>query len=169
MTGRNAWPQGWTTKPVGLEALRDCVSAWLPDAPVGTDQDGTDQVAVPDATQDVTPILDEKVLLELREIMDDDYLSLLQTYLRNAPQLVEEIRTAIRQADVEAMVLPIHSLKSSSANVGAMQLSELAREAERLARAGQLRDAEALFRSMDSAFSTAEAALRDHLKNYNAA
>jgi HPt (histidine-containing phosphotransfer) domain-containing protein len=115
------------------------------------------------------PVLDEKVLHELREIMDDDYLALLQTYLRNAPQLVAQVREAITRSDVEAMVLPVHSLKSSSANVGALQLSELARDAERLARGGNLAEAEAAFRAVDAAFGAAEAALREHVANHSAA
>ena len=160
-------------KPVSLEQLRDCVSGWLAtgaqlpqraelEAAVKADreqQEGREDMAV----------LDDGVLRELREIMDDDYLGLLQTYLRNAPQLVAQVREAIDKGDVEAMVLPVHSLKSSSANVGATQVSELAREVERLARAGNLRDAEIAFRAVDNAFADAQAALNEHVTTHSAA
>ena len=109
----------------------------------------------------MNPVLDEGVLRELQEIMEDDYLSLLRTYLRNAPKLLADGHAAIDRGSVEALVNPVHSLRSSSANVGAMQLSELAREAERLARGGSLADASAAFRAVEAAYQVAEQALRE--------
>jgi CheY-like chemotaxis protein len=159
----------YLAKPVGLEQLRECVSGWLSESAASYRLAEREAGAAVSRDRDLTPILDEKVLLELREIMDGDYLNLLGTYLRSAPQLLAQVRAAITQADVEAMVLPVHSLKSSSANVGAMQLSERARETERLARAGKLSEAEAAFTAVDAAFTAAEAALREHVANYSTA
>jgi signal transduction histidine kinase/CheY-like chemotaxis protein len=159
----------YLAKPVSLEQLRDCVSAWLATAAKMPQRAELEAAVALIQEQKKMPVLDEKVLHELREIMDDDYLALLQTYLRNAPQLVAQVREAITRSDVEAMVLPVHSLKSSSANVGALQLSELARDAERLARGGNLAEAEAAFRAVDAAFGAAEAALREHVANHSAA
>ncbi len=98
------------------------------------------------ATRRSVPVLDPKVLRELQEIMEEDYLSLLRTYLRNAPQLLDEARQALARSDTASMVIPVHSLKSSSANVGAMQVSGLAREAEQHARAGDAAARRACFR-----------------------
>ena len=78
------------------------------------------------------------------------------------------MHAAIDQSDVAAIVLPVHSLKSSSANVGAMHLSELAREAERLARDGDLAAATAAFHAVQTAFSAAEAALQEQVGNDSA-
>jgi len=159
----------YLAKPVSLEHLRECVSAWLATAARLPQQAELQAYVAAQQEQEKMSVLDEEVLRELREIMDDDYLGLLRTYLRNAPQLVAQVRAAITQSDVEAMVLPVHSLKSSSANVGALQLSELARETERLARGGNLAEAEAAFRAVDTAFSIAEAALREHVESHPAA
>jgi signal transduction histidine kinase/CheY-like chemotaxis protein len=160
----NAGMDDYLAKPVSLEQLRTCVTTWLnkrreralPD----TESDG-DSEAIEMTTS--VSVLDEKVLRELRDIMEDDYVSLLSTYLENAPRLVEEVREALRHRDVAAMVIPVHSLKSSSANVGATRLSELARQAERLARTGQLNEAETAFRDVETAFHEAEKALREHV------
>jgi CheY-like chemotaxis protein len=159
----------YLAKPVSLEQLRDCVSAWLNTAAKMPQRAELEAAIALIREQKKMPVLDDKVLHELREIMDEDYLALLQTYLRNAPQLVEQVREAIDRSDVEAMVLPVHSLKSSSANVGALQLSELAREAERLARDGNLAEAKAAFQAVDAAFGAAEAALLEHVANHSAA
>jgi signal transduction histidine kinase/DNA-binding response OmpR family regulator len=152
----------YLAKPVSLEQLRGCVEDWLGRRPLVApkEQSPAGEPAMQDNTAEV---LDDSVLRELREIMDDDYQSLLRTYLRNAPQLLDQIQDAIDRRDVEAMVIPVHSLKSSSANVGALRLSECARAAEGLARNGQLAEAEAAFQDVQFAFSDAAAALQTHL------
>ena len=150
----------YLAKPVGLKQLHECVAGWLATTSRLPQQAELQAAVAVKQVQEKMPVLDQKVLRELKEIMDDDYLSLLRTYLRNAPQLLAQARAAIDQNNVEAMVLPVHSLKSSSANVGAMNLSELARDAEQQARAGDLAAATAVFRAVESAFSEAEAALQ---------
>ncbi len=79
-------------------------------------------------------VLDQQVLEDLREVMEDEFAQLLRSYAQQAPSQVERIEAAARAGDIEAMVRPAHSLKSSSANVGAMQVSALAREIEQDAR-----------------------------------
>jgi signal transduction histidine kinase/DNA-binding response OmpR family regulator len=159
----------YLAKPVGLDQLHECVAGWLAAAPkLPREAELKASVAVQQEQEEMA-VLDQKVLRELKEIMDDDYLSLLRTYLRNAPQLLEQAHAAIGQNDVAAMVLPVHSLKSSSANVGAMQLSRLARDAEQLARAGDLAAATAAFRAVEAAFGDAEAALQEQVASDSAA
>jgi CheY-like chemotaxis protein len=155
----------YLAKPVGLRQLRECVANWLGASGGGAAQLPSDQTAAVVEGE----VIDEEVLHELQEIMDEDYLDLLRTYLRHAPELIGQIRTAIEGGDAAAMVLPVHSLKSSSANVGAMRLSELAREAEELAKAGDLVAAEAAFQAVDAAFVMAESALKEHLAAHSAA
>lgn len=155
----------YLAKPVSFEQLRLAIRKWLPESPGGQK---TAQIEKDNPTGDRSgevprSVLDPKVLAELRDIMEEDYLGLLGTYLRNAPKLVGEVRTAIQKGDVEAMVIPVHSLKSSSANVGAMPLSELARDAELKARAGDLVAASQAFQAVEAAFKLAESALKEHI------
>ena len=113
-------------------------------------------------------MLDELVLAELREIMGDDYLRLLQTYLESAPRLIADAHSAIANGDQKALLLSAHSLKSSSANVGANRLSQLAHDTERLARDGDLEEAQHSLEAVDAAFRSAEALLLEHLASYSA-
>jgi signal transduction histidine kinase/CheY-like chemotaxis protein len=166
----------YLAKPVSIEQLRKCIESWMRKKTVNESalagrQPPADKAA-DEAQRQTQPgvasaasVLDDRVLGELRDIMDDDYLALIQTYLDNAPTLVAEVQEAIGRGDVAAMVIPVHSLKSSSANVGAMQLSGLARQAEHLAREGKLGEAEAAFRDVEAAFHDAEAALRAHINS----
>lgn len=157
----------YLAKPINLDELRACVSDWL--GPMYPGRQRTAVAAPEQGERETMPVLEPKVLRELKEVMGEDYLSLLHTYLRNAPQLLAQVRDAVSQSDVGAMMIPLHSLKSSSANVGAMHLSDLAREAERHARTGDFAAAEAAFNAVDIAFDQADAALREHIAGLSAA
>ncbi len=162
----------YLAKPVGIGDLRDCVSTWMArrtDTAATAPTAAAATPAPPDDAAATRPVLDSRVLRELKEIMEDDYVNLLRTYLRNAPQLVADARQAVANGDVESMVRPVHSLKSSSANVGAMHLSELAREAERHARAGDFGAAQRAFDAVHDAFIDAEIALREHVQSVSVA
>jgi len=158
----------YLAKPVSIAQLRSCISRWLASAQSPRSVE-PDIPAEARKSQDSASVLDELVLAELREIMGDDYLRLLQTYLDSAPQLIADAHSAIAGGDQKALLLSVHSLKSSSANVGANQLSQLARDTERLAREGDLEEAQHSLEAVDAAFRSAKALLLEHLANYSAA
>src|SRR3972149_3454855 len=62
----------------------------------------------------------------------------LSLYLSDSPKLVEGILSATGKGDGESLRMAAHTLKSSSANVGATDLSELCRKIEEMARAGEM-------------------------------
>jgi len=66
---------------------------------------------------------------------------LVDAYLGDAPNHLTAIGTAIAAGSAEDLVRPAHTLKSSSATVGALGLSTIARELELNARAGSLEGA----------------------------
>jgi two-component system, sensor histidine kinase and response regulator len=87
------------------------------------------------------PVLDESVLDELLESTGDDRAfveELVSTYLADAATQVADIRTAVESDDAAALVRPAHTLKSSSATVGAARLAAVARELEMAGRSGHL-------------------------------
>jgi two-component system sensor histidine kinase BarA len=68
--------------------------------------------------------------------MDD----LVDTYLADADEQLEAMRSAAANDAPEALLRPAHTLKSSSANVGALGLAEECRSLEMDARAGSVPD-----------------------------
>jgi HPt (histidine-containing phosphotransfer) domain-containing protein len=66
--------------------------------------------------------------------MPDVLVDLLDTYTQESTMLVNSIVDAFRNGDVAGMLRPAHSLKSSSASLGAMQLSRLCAALEGYAR-----------------------------------
>jgi HPt (histidine-containing phosphotransfer) domain-containing protein len=91
-------------------------------------------------TADDAPILDLAVIAELREMTgdDDDFIrELVEAYLAEAPEHLAGMTAAAGAGDAAAMVRPAHTLKSSSASLGAMRLSRICRGLEEAARAGR--------------------------------
>ena len=108
---------------------------------------------------DGPPILDSAVLDELRASVGGDEAfiqELVETYVTEGAANLEEMVAAAAALDPAAIVRPAHTLKSSSASLGAMRLSEICRaieEAGRAAKAGSLSE------DVETARSTWEATL----------
>ncbi|WP_449434251.1 Hpt domain-containing protein [Pseudomonas putida] len=66
--------------------------------------------------------IDLKVLRELREVMEDGYLQLLETFLEDSERRLSQLHEAKSAAELG---LAAHSFKGSSANMGAVELARL--------------------------------------------
>ncbi len=86
--------------------------------------------------------LDMQAYKILRAMLGDDADSmigeLLEIYLDETPSLIQRIHTGHTTNDVAAVNLAAHSIKSSSANLGAMTLSHLCAQIEERARDGEI-------------------------------
>jgi CheY-like chemotaxis protein/HPt (histidine-containing phosphotransfer) domain-containing protein len=142
----------YLSKPVKPTQLENMLRQWLPmeemikeDEPGRVeDVNGGDEESVltldavsesilgttGDSSMPANGMIDRTVLEELYEIMEDEFVSVLESYLKSAPGLMYGIRDAVKSLDMDALVKSAHPLKSSSANVGAMELSVLARDLE---------------------------------------
>ncbi|HWS39837.1 MAG TPA: Hpt domain-containing protein, partial [Arenimonas sp.] len=82
--------------------------------------------------------LDLDIVKDLQEFMGEDYQSLIRIYLEDSPKLLQQIQSALVIQDTAALVNPAHTLKSSSANLGAVSLSKIAAQFEKSAREGNM-------------------------------
>ena len=83
-------------------------------------------------------VLDTDVIRDLVEVMGGEFTDLVRVYLEDTPKAITALEQAATRGNVEGLIAPSHSLKSTSANLGAMGLSELAKRVEHGARAGTL-------------------------------
>jgi len=85
---------------------------------------------------------DPQALQALRQLQPDGWIDLvrrlLRLYFQKAPYLIDQLRAAYNAQDGASVRQATHSLKSASANVGALQLAELARALENAARESRL-------------------------------
>lgn len=83
-------------------------------------------------------VLDMEVIDGLRELGGDDdpglLLEVIGMFLEDAPTRILEIQQGLARGDIKLLERAAHSLKSASANVGAMQLSTVCKRIEEIAR-----------------------------------
>ncbi|KWD89443.1 Hpt domain-containing protein, partial [Burkholderia ubonensis] len=77
----------------------------------------------------------------------------------DAPRLIGDMQAAVAAGDAVALKIAAHTLKSSSANVGAHRLSARCREIEQFARAAEVAAAADLVAGTNAEFERAQAAL----------
>uniref|UniRef100_UPI0028D73367 response regulator n=1 Tax=uncultured Stenotrophomonas sp. TaxID=165438 RepID=UPI0028D73367 len=146
----------YLSKPVNRESLQACLLRWQfrmednaadarntraatptadalatpPPLPLPTPLEGSDEPN--------PPVLDAEVLDELQEVIGAETATIIGVFLEDTPPLIRQLQDASVAADLEKLRALAHSLKSASANVGAMALSVAARRIEHDARAGTL-------------------------------
>jgi CheY-like chemotaxis protein len=84
------------------------------------------------------PVLDAEVLAELHSIVGAEVARIVDVFLADTPRLLAQLELAALAPDYAALRDAAHSLKSSSANLGAMALSAAAKRVELGARIGSL-------------------------------
>jgi CheY-like chemotaxis protein/HPt (histidine-containing phosphotransfer) domain-containing protein/two-component sensor histidine kinase len=107
----------------------------------------------------LAPVLDAEVIEELRAIMGDEYRGLIRMFVEDAPTHIAKLQSALAANDVPGMVAPAHTLKSSSANLGAMALSAVARRIEQGARTATLEKPALAVLMLENEFKRAKGAL----------
>jgi len=86
---------------------------------------------------------------------------LIEVYLRSSPEIIDSMRQAIVSEDAETIERAAHSLKSSSATLGALELSEYCRRLEQIGREAATDQAAEVFASLEMEFDRVRRALSD--------
>ena len=113
-------------------------------------------------SEQATEALDLAALENLREMIggDDEFLvELIDTFLADAPQMLADMRQAAADGDAAVLHRAAHSLKSNSAEFGAMTLSELCRELEAMGKASTLDGADEKVARAETEYEKAKVAL----------
>jgi HPt (histidine-containing phosphotransfer) domain-containing protein len=106
--------------------------------------------------------IDAATMANLLEITGGDQGfvdELVDTYISEGGRIVGELVAAAEAGSLPDLVRPAHSLKSSSLNVGALELGELCRQLEQDALSGAVDDPVARAAEIRTAFEEARAAL----------
>ena len=116
-------------------------------------------------------VLDRSVLDSLRELQDagdpDIVAEVGGLFLEHSLQKVEAILQAVESRDANGLKTAAHSLKSSSAYVGAMRLSEMSRELEMMGRSEVLDGAKEKAERLKSEYKRVMRELEAEIKRAN--
>lgn len=82
--------------------------------------------------------LDEALFEELREILDTEFPTLINTFIQDSGVRLRELTEAFQRGQVDGVRKAAHSLKGASANLGLLRLAEECRLLEEAARDGCL-------------------------------
>jgi HPt (histidine-containing phosphotransfer) domain-containing protein len=112
----------------------------------------------------VERVLDERILNDLRDLggQDDPGLlaELIDIFLQDAPQRMAEIMNGLKAGDLKGVERAAHTLKSSSANIGALGLSSMCKRMEEIARERKSEGIQALVNESALLLKDVDSALR---------
>jgi HPt (histidine-containing phosphotransfer) domain-containing protein len=124
--------------------------------------------AVGEPPAEVGDALDKATIDYLKSLRRGDGPSVLERavgmYLESAPTVLEELRRAIAGGDASAVWKIAHSLKSSSASLGAKELAQQIGDMEGRARQNDLVEADSRLVRIETEFQKVSSALRETLR-----
>ncbi|HET8941541.1 MAG TPA: ATP-binding protein [Rudaea sp.] len=187
----NAGMDDYMSKPLNRALLEQTLRRWIPanattrtttaspepaaNAPLATSPANIPSALAPMATVPAAvfagharsdSVLDADIIRDLLEVMGEEFTDLVRVYLEDTPKALAALDKAAANADSEGLIAPSHSLKSTSANLGAMGLSDLAKRLEHGARSGTLgNEAPILVAEIKRAFQNASTELNALLAN----
>lgn len=139
----------YVSKPFKQSVLISALQRWLPRANHeqmhATDDSKSSTVKAQTYSEtevDMPAAIDVDVYDSIRKLMGDAFAELLDAYREDTAEFVRLMREACNCGDYAAIQVPAHSMKSSSANIGAMQLSAMAKALEEQLRSGKGNPAE---------------------------
>jgi CheY-like chemotaxis protein/HPt (histidine-containing phosphotransfer) domain-containing protein len=144
----------YITKPVRVEELAHALSQ--------SKSLVLAQGFTPEPVELAVSAIDASILDALRELGDgstDILGELVDVYLEDTPMLLTQLHTALETSDAELLQRTAHTLKSSSASLGALRLSDLSRELEALGRSGALGEAPATIAQVEVEYGRVKRAL----------
>ncbi len=160
----------YIAKPIEMQALMEALKrcapeTHLPERPRRTRALSNDEEAAPQEAQQ-PPMLDWSVLEEYVTLVGDTDGSatheLVQLYLEHTPNLFVRLRDAVQANNASEAVRAVHDLSSTSASIGLIRLSKMARALERQLRYERPRN---IHESVEELASLYEQ-VRDELANY---
>jgi TMAO reductase system sensor TorS len=164
----------YLSKPFARQDMAKILHRWLP----GSDQSSAEfkpPLTSPPSHAPETPAVDvnqesgidwsvlDKIRLLERGGAAGVLARVVELYLQGTPPLIDRMRRALDADDQEALRAAAHTLKSSSANVGAMKLHGLCKELELQARHRRIVDPVGQVNTIEREFIAARTLLQQEL------
>ncbi len=106
-------------------------------------------------------VVDKGIITSLKEIMGDAFSMLINTFIDDTGKLIQSMPELQQQNDLDVFTRNAHSIKSSSANVGALQLSSIAADLEAMGKNGDISDSKVQIEALINEFNATCIELND--------
>ena len=155
----------YVSKPVKREKLVAALLKWLPDEKYAHTANHEKTSVDQNLISDMTPDIDEELFLQMKDLMGEKFSSMIEKYRDNSVQYIQQIKTGLADNDAQMVADSAHPLKSSSAMIGLMTVSELSEKIESSAKEiieneGSLSDIASIFGDLQAAFASIEKRLQ---------
>ncbi len=145
------------SKPFSMLKLQEMLDRWIGQTTVAHSEAA--ELAAR-ATAKAAEVIDRQVLGELGKILKPEMLArTLQLYLVESPKLIEKLKQGASAGDAQQTASAAHSLKSSSANVGAKVLSRYCERVEAAARRADMEEARKMAATIETEHGCVQTAL----------
>jgi CheY-like chemotaxis protein/HPt (histidine-containing phosphotransfer) domain-containing protein len=140
----------YLTKPVAADALRAMIERWMPRPTPPAPEVRPDGAAVE------VDVLDKEAVARLLALQEEGVPDVLEElfgmFLGETPRKLTVLREAVETGDAGSLERAAHSLKSSSAMLGARSMAALCESLEVLGEAGTLDGGSAMLKELELAF-----------------
>ncbi len=149
----NAGMDDYMSKPLNRYVLEKTLKKWDPMQNRPASASGPATPSRPAAQSGINDKwLNTKTLGEIREFMGDDVDRLLSLFKQDAPGTLRHMRQALQTKNLAELRTLAHSLKSSSANIGARGLSYFCKRMEAEALSGDMQRLNALMENIKKSY-----------------
>ncbi|MFT5451740.1 MAG: HPt (histidine-containing phosphotransfer) domain-containing protein [Enterobacterales bacterium] len=100
----------------------------------------------------MTVSIKKEMIEELKELMEDDFPLLLNTFLDDSNKRLVDLKFALAENNANEVRELAHGFKGSSANLGAEKLAEISSDLETMGRTEQLSGAESRFEELNNEY-----------------
>jgi len=151
------------SKPFSMQTMQDMLDRWMPQA-ASTKSAAAAELAARSPAK-AAAALDRRVLDQLSTLLKPERLArAINFYLVESPKLIQKLKQAASANDAPEIVRSAHSLKSSSANLGASVLSRYCEDIEASARRADAEEACKLFAKIETEYGCVQTALTAELE-----
>lgn len=146
----------YMSKPFKIKQLEELLLKWLSIASV---QEKEKHEAQQNFEESEDTVLNHNSLKQITSLQPDLLAKVVEIYFQNSTNLINTIRTAAISGDAVTLSKAAHSMKSSSANLGALNLANLCKELETKGRENNIDGIQTIVSSMEMEYKRVRTAL----------
>lgn len=165
---RAAGMDAYLSKPFSQQELQVALGKWLEARPDEDKDSPKTQQWETNTEHEIEPVLDQSRLDMIRAMRrpgkPDILAKIIQIYIDTSPDMLQMVGDAVKQGDPAAFSDAAHSLKSSSANLGATALSSLCQQLENMGRQGKTEGSRDLLNRIETQLQMTLSALSAELE-----
>jgi CheY-like chemotaxis protein len=145
----------YVSKPLTRFQLGELLQRWLPQQGTFSERQGNGQPLDYGALDDIRALQTENT----PSVLD----AVIRSYLSSAPRLLQTLHEAVARADAVGVRQAAHTLKSSSASLGALTLAGLCKKLEEMGRGNSIVNADQALTALTAEYTLVHKALTAEL------